>query len=197
MVECFLTLPDEECYLNFPTTDHEDSPLNFENIREKQQADAELLEWKRKFPERYIDKQIGRVRGIICYVKPGEDPRTQWKIALPASMLEGTVKWFHQITGHPGITRLRITLNARYYHPELRGVVDALKCNDCQQHKLEGKGYGLLPERELRSEPFQEVAADLVGPWKINVQGKEIEFKALMIIDTVTKLVPLGSSRYL
>ena len=46
LVECFLTLPDEECYLNFPTTDHEDSPLNFESIRQKQQADAELLEWK-------------------------------------------------------------------------------------------------------------------------------------------------------
>jgi transposase InsO family protein len=84
-----------------------------------------------------------------------------------------------------------MTLNARYYHPELRGVVDALKCNDCQQHKLEGKGYGLLPERELRSEPFQEVAADLVGPWKINVRGKEIEFNALTIIDTVTNLVEL------
>ena len=32
--QCFLTLPDEECYLNLPHTTARDSPLNFETIKE-------------------------------------------------------------------------------------------------------------------------------------------------------------------
>ena len=62
---------------------------------------------------------------------------------------------------------------------------------DCRHHKLDGKGYGLLPERELREQPFEEVVVDLISPWEIQVKGKPYEFNALTYIDTVTKLVEL------
>jgi hypothetical protein len=39
------------------------------------------------------------VDNIICYKK---DPaQGNWKIALPKSMVAETVKWFHQVMGHP------------------------------------------------------------------------------------------------
>jgi hypothetical protein len=32
-----------------------------------------------------------------------KDPtQPNWKIALPESMVVGTIKWFHQVVGHPG-----------------------------------------------------------------------------------------------
>jgi len=44
------------------------------------------------------------VDNIICYKKdPTQD---NWKIALPESMVADTVKWFHQVMGHPGEKRL-------------------------------------------------------------------------------------------
>ena len=43
----------------------------------------------------------------------------------------------------------------------------------------------------MRSEPFEEVAVDLIGPWKITVRGKSYEFNALTSIDTVTNLVEI------
>ena len=73
----------------------------------------------------------------------------------------------------------------------MRRIVDNYRCSDCQKHKLSGKGYGLLPEREVRSEPFEEVAVDLIGPWKVTVRGKSYEFNALTSIDTVTNLVEI------
>jgi hypothetical protein len=60
------------------------------------------------------------VDDIICYMKQGQDPNSQWKIALPASMLDETVKWFHLVMGHPGEKRLRMMLQERYYHPKLQ-----------------------------------------------------------------------------
>ena len=82
-------------------------------------------------------------------------------------------------------------INQRYYHPELRKYIDQYKCLHCEKHKLQGKGYGLLPERETRTEPFEEVAVDLIGPWKITLNKEKYEFNALTSIDTVTNLVEI------
>ena len=37
-----------------------------------------------------------------------------------------------------------------YYHRDLRSLIDRFHCEHCQRNKLSGKGYGLLPEREIR-----------------------------------------------
>ena len=39
--------------------------------------------------------------------------------------------------------------------------------------------------------PWNEVAIDLIGPWKIKVRGKVVEFNALTCIDTASNLVEL------
>ena len=33
---------------------------------------------------------------------------------------------------------------------------------DCQKDKLDGKGYELLPMRDLKEQPFEEVAVDFL-----------------------------------
>ena len=73
----------------------------------------------------------------------------------------------------------------------MRRQIDNYICANCQHHKLDGKGYSLLSERELREQPFEEVAVDLIGPWKVQVRGKPYEFNALTCIDPVTNLVEL------
>jgi len=85
----------------------------------------------------------------ICYVKPGNDPALQWKIALLASILDDAVKWFHTMMGYQGEKQLQRTLQECYYHPKLRQAIDRLKCSHCQMHKLSGCGYWLLPEFEV------------------------------------------------
>ena len=106
-------------------------------------------------------------------------------------MLEETVKWFHQVMGHPGEKQLRETLKLRYHHPQLRHTIDNFKCEHCQRHRLSGRGYGLLPEREMQTAPWEEVAIDLIGPWDVKVRGKVIQFNALTCIDTASNLVEL------
>ena len=139
------------CHMNLPETyNPEQNPLNYEYIQEQQQADKTFLALQIKYPSRYINKCLDdNVKDIICYVKDHDDPNTQWKIALPDQMVQPTIKWFHQVMGHPGQTRLNITLKQRYYHPKLRYFVDRLRCDHCQRHKLPVRGYSLLPEREL------------------------------------------------
>ena len=182
-----------ECYLNLPEMEHpERNPLNYEYIREQQQADDQLLKLQRKYPNNYINKCLDdNVDDIICYVKDHNNPYEIWKIALPDQMVKPTIKWFHEVMGHPGQSRLNETLRQRYYHHKLRYYIDRFKCEHCQRHKLPGKGYGLLPERELKIAPWEEVAIDLVGPWDIKVNGRTVQFNALTCIDTASNLVEL------
>jgi hypothetical protein len=88
--------------------------------------------------------------------------------------------------GHPGEKRIREMLNQRYHHPRLCYHIEKLKFKDCQKYKLEGHGYGLLPKQEVQIAPWKEVAIDLIGPWKVKVNGQQLEFNALTCIDTAT-----------
>jgi hypothetical protein len=120
---------------------------------------------------RYVNLQLDdNIDDIICYKKDPAQPN--WKIASPESMVVDTIKWFHQVMGHPGERRLRETLNQCYHHPKLCYHIDRLKYTNCQKYKLAGHGYGLLPKQEMRIAPWEEVAIDLIGPWKVMVNGR-------------------------
>ena len=59
--------------------------------------------------------------------------------------------------------KLQPSLEARYHHPKMRMYIDNYACSVCQKHKLDGKGYGLLPMWDSKEQPFEEVAVDLIG----------------------------------
>ena len=91
---------------------------------------------------------------------------------------------------HPD-NRISGGIQTRYYHPNLRSHIDNFVCKKCQIHKLSGKDFRLLPERDVNILPWQEVTVDLIGPWAVQLHDKWYEFNALRSIDTVTNLVEL------
>ncbi len=109
--ECFKCLPDEECYLNLPDDMVDTNPLDTENIKEQQDADDSLFQHAAKYANQYTRKRIGTIDDILCYIKPGYPPNN-WKIALPKSLLQPTIKWFHQVTSHPGSKRLFMQISS-------------------------------------------------------------------------------------
>jgi hypothetical protein len=116
-----------ECYLNLPDTPHPDeNPLNYTHICELQQQDKQLLALQVKYPDNYVKLQLDdNVNDIICNKK---DPtHSNWKTALPKSMVVDTVKCLHQVMGHPGEKRFRETLNQLYYHPNF--TITLINCN--------------------------------------------------------------------
>ncbi len=164
--------------------------MGYKNIKEKQDEDNDLHQLLTKHPTWYCRKNINDVNDILCYTKPG-DNAAYWKIVLPKDLIVPTIRWYHQVTGHPGNKRLHQHIHKQYYNCDLRRLVDNFKCNYCQRNKLDGKGYRFLPEKEVRLIPFKECAMDLIGPWTVQVHGNPYEFEALTAIDTVTNLVEI------
>ncbi len=95
----------EHFYLNLPEDMVEDNPLDLENIKEKQDEDNDLQQSLTKRPTWYSCKNINNIEGILCYTKPG-DNAGNWKIVLPKDLIVPTIRWYHQVTGHPGSKRL-------------------------------------------------------------------------------------------
>ena len=106
IAECLLALPHDEYYVNLPTATGSESPLDLEALKEKQNADKELQTLLKKRPKQFFKRQIGEIEDVAVYVKEGENPKTQWRIALPKVMVKPTVEWFHLVTGHPGQKKL-------------------------------------------------------------------------------------------
>jgi hypothetical protein len=67
--------------------------------------------------------------------------------------------------------RLCEMLNKRHHHPKLWYQTDELKYRDCQKYKSAGRSHGLLPKQEVRIALWEEVTIDLIGPWKVKVNG--------------------------
>jgi hypothetical protein len=92
----------------------EDNPLDLENVKEKQDEDNDLQQSLTKHPTWYSRKKIIDVNDILCYTKPG-DNAANWKIVLPKDLIVPTIRWYHQVTGHPGSKRLYQHMHQRYY----------------------------------------------------------------------------------
>ena len=104
-------------------------------------------------------------------------------------MLLKLVAWLYQVLGHPGAPSLYQTMSQHYYISRLQHTIDTFKRDHCQEHKLLGKGYELLPDRDVVSQPWDEIVVDLIGPWEIKAKNRPVQFNALRTIDTTTNLV--------
>lgn len=179
-----------ESFVNYPTVAEMQNPMELRRIQELQFEDQELNAMRQRYPNRFVVRMITN-RPLICYRNAVEDPPGSWRICLPTALLNDVLLWYHRVLGHCGTTRLYDSLRAHCYHPALKRQCEAFTCGMCQQNKVSGAGYGDLPGRQAPLVPWNEVAIDLIGPWKIDVQGVEVEFKALTCIDPVTNLVEL------
>ena len=112
---------------------------------------------------------------------------------MPNSTLNETVQWYHQVLLHIGATHLMASIGMHFCHPNLNKRVTELmsSCQECQQYKHPGCSCGHLPPQESLFQPFAEVAVDSVGPWCISVDGQQMTFHALMMIDTASNLVEM------
>ena len=101
------------------------------------------------------------------------------------------LKWYHIMLGHCGIQRLYDTVRARFHDDVLHKqcIVTVRHCPDgCQRAKDNGRQYGKLPPIYAVYSPFETVAGDLIGPWKLKVGRVSLELNALTCIDPVTNL---------
>ena len=144
----------------------------------------EQLKTKPEFEVKTFDKFR-----LVCW--KGRDDR--WKIVLPESLADDVIDWYHIYLQHPGETRTYASINSLFYAPRLLQRIQGRvkQCKSCRVQKRIAQSYGHIPERGDYPKPFEEVAVDLIGPWKIQLRNKTIEVRALTCTDTGSNLTEL------
>ncbi len=120
---------------------------------------------------------------------------TEFRYFAPERKVRETIAWFHLKLNHTGRDSLFLTMSSILYHPQQRDRIDTYvnTCETCQQHKLQGRGYGYLAPREALVAPsWYKVAIDTIGPWEIELHNKATKiFHGLTMINTVANLVEM------
>ena len=117
-----------------------------------------------------------------------------WKIALPDNMLTNLVSWHHRLTMHTeGANKLYSTLSLRFTHPKLKSTCNRIchNCQICKKVKIGQRQYGKLAPRQAPFLPWSEVHVDDIGPWTVKVNGINVEYFAMTMIDPVYNLLEI------
>ena len=80
---------------------------------------------------------------LMCYTEDGKDKGVDWKICLSDTAIHNAVKFYYILLNHPGKQRLL----------KLRKIIDNFHCDACQKYKVDGRGFGHLPARDVRIAP--------------------------------------------
>ena len=178
--------------LNLPPLAELYNPVTITNIVNHQMKDLDLMRLVVRDSDHYRQETMQQYEVVVYSKEPNS---REWKIVIPNSLIKDIMTWYHTILGHAGIEKLINTVGARFLIPKLRErAEEAIRmCPDqCQQYKPAGKGYGHLPSKIVTGSPWNEVALDLIGPWKIKLKTRSkkkiYEFMALTCIDPFSNL---------
>ncbi len=172
-------LSQEELYLDLPDNAY---PLSYKTIFTSQQEDASLLSLLKTSPAYKLkDFSGGRKNyNLIC---------NKEKIVIPATLQHHITQWYHTYLCHPGETRTEKTISQHFIWPNLNKMVKDVcqKCPTCQRKKSTKK-YGLLPEKEAETIPWEKLCVDLIGPYKITNtnNNQELTLWCITMIDPAT-----------
>ena len=160
-----------------------DYPLDYEQIRQKQLKDKQLLKERDKAGSKYETctfTAAGKDRDLICF---------GGKIVIPKVLQSRIIDWYHTYLSHPGINRTEETIGQHLWWPKMRGqITKAVNiCTICQRNKKQQKKYGHLPPKEAEATPWDKLCVDLIGPYHIRRKGKEtIKCLCVTMIDPAT-----------
>src|SRR5210317_1641306 len=168
-----------------------DNPITMNMIQQHQVQDQALMQRAEENPHQ-LPVQVFDNRQIITYCRDPNNFPNEWRIYIPESLVNQLIIWYHLVLGHRGRTSLYKTISRRFYSPGLKAKVEAFNCEVCQMNKPANINYGHLPQKQAVMVPWYTVSVDLIGPWKIEVNGTEVTFKALTCIDPATNLAELA-----
>ena len=112
LLECFLHhphLPDEIVF-----------PLDYPLLHNWQLQDTIFLQQQQNNPDKYPTINLYGME-LICYVTTWGEP---WCIAIPDTLLDSVISWYHQILSHIGMTRLYNTISVHFYHKSLKNRIE-------------------------------------------------------------------------
>ena len=173
-------------------------PLNLKEIYESQLKDPVIKRLQREAPQRLgkVFDNTGEKTGPHQALTIIDPIVKEARILVPQEQRQRLIHWYHHMLLHPGEERLYNTLHQHFYWPSIRKEIQQYTktCHNCQKGKRGLRGYGKVPLKEIETQPWKDMCVDLSGPWTAQINGKDLEFHALTMIDPFTswpEIIPI------
>jgi transposase InsO family protein len=168
-----------ECFASDNEVDIEKFPMNPKLIAKEQTKDKELQQRLRRTKAIFGSTTIEGVKLI-----------TEQSLIVVPKILQGRIiAWYHEYLAHPGMTRLEATIRSLFTWTNIRAQVKSHveSCAKCQLCKQRNQSYGHLPPKKAeKSEPWNRVDVDLIGPFSVKTPKGIKKLRALTMIDPAT-----------
>ena len=170
-------------------------PVTVAELSRKQKEDPYIKKMQEQSPDRLgeLFEDIGKKTGPDHVITELDLQDKKQRIIVPASMRTRLVEWYHGVLVHPGAERLYYTLRQHFTWPNMHDQIRKYTkhCHACQVGKKGQRGMGYIPVKDVETEPWKDIAVDLHGPLKAIVNGEEVIFHTLSIIDVFTGWVEI------
>ena len=159
-------------------------PMSHQAIRHSQNQDSHLKNLMMSHPHNYEMKKVTSDITLVYFNN---------KIFIPTDLARSILGWYHHILNHAGEEKIYRTYSQHFHTVKVRELIKDIcsRCELCQKNKVSTVKYGLLPPRMVSMEPWATVSVDLVGPWKLSINGMDLEYHALTIMDNDTNLTEI------
>ena len=170
------------------------------NIKSKQRQDEFLTAISKRIfsGKKDRDPLVERLHQRYCFVRGvlyyKSDTNEESLLALPESLVNEVVKYFHEELGHFGTYKVLTALKGRVYWPRMRRSIQEIiqKCHTCQVSKRETRPMVGESNPVITSRPGEKVMVDYYGPLPTGRGGAAYIF---VIQDSFSKYVKLYAMR--
>ena len=110
-------------------------------------------------------------------------------MVIPKQLRRPIVHWYHTTLRHPGEARTEQTIRQHLWWLCLREDVHEIcsTCPTCQKAKKHSIKYGLLPEKEAETFPWERLCIDLIGPYTFKSKNQaSLKLWCVTMIDPAT-----------
>jgi len=159
-----------------------DFPISFPNIRKEQLEDQQLQQLLTQKPEQYKLSDFRHADKTLQLIVKDD------KIVMPKKLIKAATEWYHLHLLHPGETRMELTLGQHFTWKGMKNSIQQVcrACTVCKEAKHGSKKYGILPPKEPEVIPWHTLCIDLIGPYKIGKDKKQMTLHCLTMIDPAT-----------
>jgi hypothetical protein len=139
-------------------------PVSYTLLHCKQKKDKTLFKQAQTTTHAYSLKECHGGCTTVCLLCFKD------KIVMPTSLTKWIVQWYHYLLCHPGINRTEETIGQHFYWPK------SLNMHHLSNSKETIQKVWTFAKKDAKAAPWDRLCINLIGPYNIKSNIKELRF---------------------
>ena len=139
----------------------------------------------------------GWENGLLVHSHMDHTTGERKRLVIPKPKRQELIKLAHNKSGHFSLTKTKAILNHRFTWPGMSNDVRdyILSCETCKMHNKHTHKPAPYYTRPVISEPFEEIALDIIGPLPRSRQGYRYALTAICMASRWPEVYPLKDTK--